>query len=315
MRLTPTLAWKILASALVLAWAGWALPRQFSGASWAGLKAALLAQPGLNLAAAGALTALSFAALAMYDQLASSRVAPGRVPARVAWLAGAAGNAVSNTLGFHALTGTVVRIHVYRRFGLSTREAARIIALSWLALGLGFLAMLALAELVQAVQQPAHAPSALAAGVGITAGLAGLVAWLGRADDRQLTCFGFNQPLPSARLALLQMLIGAVESAAAIGALYILLPPDLRPPYSVFSVACIAAVTAGIAAHVPGGLGVFEAGITAFLSGAGRVDLLAALMTYRFIYNVLPFGLSVLALALFNRGAATRHLSSMADSV
>lgn len=92
--------------------------------------------------------------------------------------------------------------------------------------------------------------------------------------------------------------IGAVESAAAIGALYVLLPVDLTPPFSVFAVGCIAAVAMGVVAHAPGGIGVFEASVTALLGGAGRADLLAALLLYRAIYNLIPFALSAVALAL-----------------
>ena len=102
-------------------------------------------------------------------------------------------------------------------------------------------------------------------------------------------------------MALQQLAIGAVESAAAIGALYLLLPTDLAPPFGLFAVGCIAAVALGVVSQVPGGMGVFEASVTALLSGADRADLLAALLLYRAIYNLLPFVLSVAWLAVFGR--------------
>ena len=77
-----------------------------------------------------------------------------------------------------------------------------------------------------------------------------------------------------------------------------LLPPDLAPPFDVFAVGCIVSVLLGVASHAPGGLGVFEAGMTAFLAGRGRPDLLAALLLFRLLYNLLPFALAVLALGL-----------------
>ena len=94
------------------------------------------------------------------------------------------------------------------------------------------------------------------------------------------------------------MLLGAVESATAVGALYVLLPADLTPPFDVFAVGCIASVVLGVVAHTPGGLGVFEASMTVILSGRGRPDLLAALLLYRLLYNLLPFTLAVLGLGL-----------------
>ena len=107
--------------------------------------------------------------------------------------------------------------------------------------------------------------------------------------------------------------IGAVESAAAIGALYVLLPVDLTPPFSVFAVGCIAAVAMGVVAHAPGGIGVFEASVTALLGGAGRADLLAALLLYRAIYNLIPFALSAVALALIGSQRG-KSLSSTAGT-
>ena len=59
-----------------------------------------------------------------------------------------------------------------------------------------------------------------------------------------------------------------------------------------------ASVALGVVSHVPGGVGVFEASVTALLSGAGRADLLAALLLYRAIYNLLPFCLSLAMLAM-----------------
>ncbi|MDB5870982.1 MAG: putative integral rane protein [Ramlibacter sp.] len=283
-------------AAALLTW--WGLRSQFGSTGFADVLAALRAQPIARVFAALALTAASFLALALYDLFGVSVVAPGRVAPGTALLAGAAGNAISNTLGFHALTGSAVRARIYLRSGLTGAEAARVVSLSWFALGLGFLTMIAAAEGVQYAAGVTPGSSA-AVGAAIAAGLLALLAWLA-GGRRELRIFKFRQPMPPARLAMLQMLVGAVESAAAIGALYVLLPADLAPAFSHFAVGCIAAVALGLIAHAPGGIGVFEASITALLSGAGRADLLASLLLYRAIYNILPFLLSVAALALFS---------------
>jgi uncharacterized membrane protein YbhN (UPF0104 family) len=174
--------------------------------------------------------------------------------------------------------------------------------------------MVSLAELAPHSPGPGRDGS-VTLGLVIAGGLAGLVLWLAR-SPRTLSVFGFSQPLPSARMALAQMAIGAVESAAAVGALYVLLPADLAPPFVVFAVGCIAAVALGLLAHAPGGVGVFEAGVTALLSGAGRADLLAALLLYRALYNLLPFVLAtgtLGALWVWRRGSGAR-LSSRRGS-
>jgi len=274
--------------------AGWVLYAQFGGLSLSGLRSAFEAQSAMRVVAALGLTALSFAALASYDIFGVGAVAPRRVPARVALLAGATANAISHTLGFHAVTGSLVRTQIYLRHGLNRTEVIRIVSLSWLALGLGLLAMLAASEFAHSFTTIGR-PASQSAAFGITAGLSAFVLWL-RGERREVRCLGFRQPLPTARAALLQMTIGTVESAAAIGALYVLVPSDLAPPFSAFAVGCIAAMAVGVVVHVPGGIGVFEAGMTALLSGAGRADLLAALLVYRVVYNLLPFAVSVAAL-------------------
>jgi uncharacterized membrane protein YbhN (UPF0104 family) len=282
----------VLLAPLLLA--AWALSGQFTGTSWSALVQAWQTQSAETIACAVGLTGLSFACLGLFDRAAARVVAPG-FNSGMACMVGMVANAVSNTLGFHAVTGTVVRARLYARCGVGATDAVRIASLSWLALGLGFLTMLAAAELVRGLAPP-HRSASLLIGLAICVALGLLVGWLG-GKQRQISLWRFRQSMPTARTALQQMVIGAVESAAAIGALYILLPVDLAPPFSMFAAGCIAAVALGVLSHVPGGVGVFEASVTFLLSGAGRADLLAALLLYRAIYNLLPFVLSMAALA------------------
>lgn len=296
---------------ITVGFTAWVLHRQFGGLSLQQLQLAVAAQPVSHLSGALALTALSFVALALYDVFGLHTVARRRVGLSVGLLAGATANAISNTVGFHAITGSLVRTRIYLLHGLTRTEVVRIVSLSWLALGLGFIAMLTLAELVEWLTSAGGARSLLIA-AALTAGLS-IVVFRLRGADRQLRLFGWTQPLPSARAALILMAIGTIESAAAIGALYVLLPPDLAPAFSTFAVGCIAAVALGIVAHVPGGIGVFEASVTALLAGAGRADLLGALLLYRAVYNILPFVLSVAILGLLGYLGAGR-VSSTAGS-
>ena len=268
----------------------------FRDLSRAELEAALLRQPAGRIVACLALTAASFACLALYDLVGVHVAAPGKVRARLALLSGAASAAIANTLGFHAVSGSAVRAHLYLPEGLSGAEVARVVSVSWLSLVAGNMTMLAGAELFQAAT---GADPAWHATLGVA--LEGLLLvwlwWLAR-GPREIVLGRFRLPMPPAPLALLLMLLGAVESGTALGALYVLLPGDLAPPFDVFAVGCIAAVILGVVSHAPGGLGVFEASMTAILAGRGRPDLLAALLLFRLLYNLLPFMLAALALGL-----------------
>jgi uncharacterized membrane protein YbhN (UPF0104 family) len=282
----------VLACALVVA----ALDFVFRDLSRAELEAAFLRQPAGRVLACLALTAASFACLALYDLVGVHVAAPGKVRARLALLSGAASAAIANTLGFHAVSGSAVRAHLYLPEGLGGAEVARVVSTSWLSLVAGNMTMLAGAELFQAATGADPAWHATL-GVALEGLLLVWLGWLAR-GPREIALGRFRLPLPPAPLALLLMLLGAVESGTALGALYVLLPGDLAPPFDVFAVGCIAAVILGVLSHAPGGLGVFEASMTAILAGRGRPDLLAALLLFRLLYNLLPFVLAVLALGL-----------------
>ena len=282
----------VLACLLVLA----ALDFVLRDLSWNELRAAALHQPPARVAVALALTAASFACLALYDLVGVHGAAPGRVRARLALLAGASSAAIANTVGVHAVSGSAVRAHLYLPAGLSGGEVARVVSMAWLSLVAGNMTMLAGAELLEAATGADPAWHALL-GVSLEGVLVAWLWWLSRAP-RVLALGRWRLPMPPASLALMLMALGAVESGTAVGALYVLLPADLAPSFDVFAVGCIAAVILGVISHAPGGLGVFEASMTALLAGRGRPDLLAALLLYRLVYNLLPFTLAVLALGL-----------------
>lgn len=281
-----------LACALVVL----ALAFVFRDLGRAELEAALLRQPIGRVVACLALTAASFACLALYDRVGVHVAAPGKVRAQLALLSGATSAAIANTLGFHAVSGSAVRAHLYLPAGLTGGEVARVVSMSWLSLVAGNMTMLAGAELFQAATGTDPAWHATL-GVALEGLLVAWLWWLSR-GPREIAIGRFRFPMPPASLALMLMLLGAVESGTALGALYVLLPGDLAPPFDVFAVGCIAAVILGVVSHAPGGLGVFEASMTAILAGRGRPDLLAALLLYRLLYNLLPFALSVLALGV-----------------
>ncbi len=296
---------------VVLAGAAWILFEQFRAISLRSVCSALARQPLSHIALSLLFTGVSFAALASYDVFAARVAAPGRVGLGRAILTGAAANAVGNMLGFHALTASAVRYRLYRQVGLGLDDVARVISLSGAAIGLGFVAMLAVALLIGPLVHAPFGPAdwrSLVGGIAIFAALALLVAWLSR-STRTIAVARFRITLPPARFAAIQMAIGAVEMAAAIGALYVLLPGDLAPPFATFCVGMTVALVLGVAGHTPGGLGVFEVTIVSVLGGSERADLLAALLLYRIVYYAVPFAISVVAWALFeiaNRRLALR---------
>jgi glycosyltransferase 2 family protein len=94
-------------------------------------------------------------------------------------------------------------------------------------------------------------------------------------------------------MALLQMLISCVNWSLMAGVIFVLL--QQRVPYADVLTVLLVGAIAGVVAHVPAGLGVFEFVFLALLShqvSEGR--LIAALLGYRAIYYIVPLMIAAL---------------------
>ncbi|WP_159016005.1 hypothetical protein [Cognatiluteimonas profundi] len=254
---------------------------------------------GWSLAA----TAVSFACLAGYEWFGSQQVALGRIPALTALRVGAITHAIANTLGFHALTAGVLRYQLYRPQTIGKADIARLMAVVAACLAAGVITAVVLAQ------------------GWLKAGVIGLVVALGfssllacvvpAAMKRVRRLSAWPRPGPLRMVGLL--IVGVLETAAALGALYVLLPATTDMPTLVqFVPIFVGATLLGIVSHAPGGVGVFEAAILAMLPGHVP-ELLVSLLSYRVIYNLLPFAIaSVVAIrSLRHRG---NGFSSTVDS-
>ena len=270
-----------------------------SHVKWSDVQADLFDAKPTALLAAIAATGLSFVGISMYDVLAVQSIAKGKVPMRIAAVAGACGYAVSNLLGFSYLTGTAVRYRIYASLGLDIGLVAGVIATSWVAFWLGLTVILGVLIAFHPAGMSGIADlsngAETAIGLGLLALLTAFFIWLA-GGARRVSAFGLSLDLPNFKLA--SMLTGAacIDLLGASLTLYVLMPADLVQSVPYFFVIYIAAVTLGLLSHAPGGLGVFEATIIAGLGASGRSDVLAALLLYRLIYTVLPFAIATLGL-------------------
>ena len=264
--------------------------------------AALAATSFETVAPALAFTFVSFVAMACYDVMAVRRVAPAKVPARLALLAGFVGYGFSNAIGFHVFVGGPVRYRIYQSAGADAADVGRIVGISVLTFWGGLLAIVGLALLFDPAGLPALALLTPAdgriLGLVIVAGLAAVIFWLSR-GNRQISIFGWDFLFPSAGSALAQIVIGAIDIGAAAATLYVLLPADITTGYAAFLVLFVAAVIASLVSHAPGGLGVLEVTILLGLGVGMRPDVVAALVVFRLVYYMLPLFLAALALLAF----------------
>lgn len=277
------------------------------------IRAALSQTPASAIASAIVLTAVSFSAMSLYDVLAVRRVAPGRVPPRLAALAGFVGYGFSTAIGFHVFVGGPIRYRIYHTAGLDAADIGRIVGISLLTFIGGLVTILGAALLVDPAGVPAlHALSPLAErilGVLLLLAMAGAIAWLALGHDR-LSLFGWSFPLPTARSALMQIAVGAADVGAAAGALYMLLPADVAPGYAAFLLIFVAAIAASAVSHAPGGLGVLEATVLLGLGAGARPDVIAALLIFRVVYYLLPLAVAAACLAAFETIRARASVKS-----
>jgi uncharacterized membrane protein YbhN (UPF0104 family) len=110
---------------------------------------------------------------------------------------------------------------------------------------------------------------------------------------RELGQNGWKVVLPSARLTLLQMLIGVVDLGFCALAMYLLIPAQPHIDFVSLAVVFILATLLGFASHAPGSLGVFDAAMLVALPEFGREQLLATLLVFRVLYFVIPFGIAI----------------------
>ncbi|MFJ7354530.1 bifunctional lysylphosphatidylglycerol flippase/synthetase MprF [Phyllobacterium sp. NPDC097923] len=269
--------------------------------SFKAVKHSIHAIPNSTLLLALFFTFVSFAAVALYDVVAVETIAPKRVPYYISAMAGGAGYAISNALGFSLLTGGALRYRVYAAEGINVADIGRIIGTSWLAIWFAFTIMIAVALVIDPTRIPwivSFGPAIdQMIGASILLAVAVLLYWLSR-RERTLRIGRVSVRLPSSQGAMLQIIAGLIDVAAAAATLYVLMPHGAVPSIAAFALIYVVAVALGIISHAPGGIGAFEATMIAGLGIGTNPDAIAALLAYRAIYTLIPFLVAIIGFVI-----------------
>ncbi len=193
--------------------------------------------------------------------------------------------------------GIAFRYRLYSRHGLDTGTVTRVVAISMLTNWLGYLLLTGIVFWWRPVSPPSgwklDAFGLQLLGAALSAAAVAYVLLCAFAGRRDWSVRGMELTLPSARLALLQLAMSALNWLLIAGVIFTLLEQRIAFP-EVLGVLLVAAI-AGVIAHVPAGLGVIEAVFMALLSDQlPRSELLAALLTYRAIYYLAPLAVATL---------------------
>lgn len=193
--------------------------------------------------------------------------------------------------------GIAMRYRLYSRLGVSTANIAKILGLSLATNWFGYMVLAGAVFASGLMQLPPgwQLSSGALRGVGVLllALSAGYLLACRFSRRREWAIRGVEINLPSLRMALLQLTLGALNWSLMAAVIFTLLPARLDYPV-VLGVLLISSI-AGVITHIPAGLGVLEAVFVALLQHeVPRGSLLAGLIAYRAIYFLLPLLIALL---------------------
>lgn len=271
----------------------WLLVAQTRAVKWDAVGAALLDYPRPVLLGAAALAVLSLILYSAFDLL--GRHSTGH-RLRTASVMRVTFICYVFNLNLGALVGGVaMRYRLYSRLGLDADTITRVMLLSMLTNWSGYLLLGGVIFAFYPVALPPDWPigrSGLQLLGLVLLALALLYLLLCTfSRKRNVTVKGQRLTLPSLRLAMLQMGMGAANWLLMSGAVYLLL--QQRVAFASAAGVLLAAAVAGVVTHVPAGLGVLEAVFLVMLSHQlPPHELLAALLAYRGLYYLAPLALA-----------------------
>ncbi len=202
--------------------------------------------------------------------------------------------------------GIAFRYRLYSRLGLKKATITKVLSISLLTNWMGYLMLAGLtfsSGLLRLPQSWEIGSTALRLiGVGLLLATLGYFLLCAFSKRRTWSLRGHEISLPSAKLGLLQVLLGAGNWALMALVVFILLPEGVDYP-TVLGVLLLASV-AGVITHIPAGLGVLETVcITLLAHQVPKGAVLAALIGYRVIYFLVPLLLATLVYLLLEARA------------
>src|SRR5262245_119817 len=283
----------------------WLVSDYVQAIDWGGVGRALSGYSPFTIAAAAGLVALSHLTYASYDLLGRAYAEHELATKRVLSV-GLISYAFNLNLG-SLVGGFGFRLRLYHHLGLRAAQIGRVIALSLVTNWTGWLLLAGTTFAARQVPLPdSLSLSALSLQALGFAMLALPLVYLGLCcGSRRRRWFwrGYTFRLPSGRMALAQVALSSFNWLLIGTIVWLLMPRELG--YGTVLATQLSAAMLAVPTHIPGGLGVIEAIFVAVFGGRTvPSDLIAALVAYRALYDLLP--LAVAAILYFAVEAAGR---------
>lgn len=262
---------------------------------WADVRQALQSYSLSVLAACVGITVLSYLLLSSFDLLGRYQTRHGLPVVQVLPRAFVC---YSFNLNFGAWVGGIaLRYRLYSKLGLSVPVITGILSISIMTNWLGYMLVAGTLFAFRLINLPDSWNISITTlqfiGFGLVAAAMVYFAACQFSRNRTWSWKGHRLTFPSLKVALLQAAMGAANWCLVATLIYLLLPDDVSYPtvLAIFMVSSIA----GVVTHIPAGLGVLEAVFIGILRGdIATGTLLAALLTYRAVYFLLPLPIAIL---------------------
>ncbi|HVN41736.1 MAG TPA: hypothetical protein VMT50_03055 [Steroidobacteraceae bacterium] len=277
-------------SVLIGSLAVWVLYRTFQRISLADVLTEARAVSAHRLLSAGLCAAAAYLTLALYEVVVT-RYVKGNIgrakPMITALITFPLGHAVGQAM----LSGGAMRYRMYSPAGFTAMEVGAAVLLGNLPYGLAFGFLLDVALVLSSARLAPlfRVSSDLLVTIGCI-GLAKDVGYLLLVAFRRapVRIGGWSISLPTPGLTALQYLVGVVDILLVSSVLYLLLPASAHLAYLPFLALYLASVLVGVVSHVPAGLGVLESMLLLLLPDIPPQQLLASVLMYRVVYEIIP---------------------------
>lgn len=288
-QLPALLGLALLVGAVYVVW------KEFRHLKIADIRAALAAIPPRALLISFGWTILSYWVLTFYDRLGTIYAGHKVSYARVSFASFCA-YSLSHNLGFAAVSGAAVRYRLYAHWGMTPFQIAKVVAFCSLTFTLGGLVLGGAILFFEPEAIPFFGPIVPrwvmyligAAMWAVVLAYVSLSRFIGT-----LSLFGHEVSLPDWRMALVQVTLASVDVAVTAAIFYALLPDAPGLTFLRFLGIYVASYTAGLAANLPGGIGVFDTamllGLESYLQPA---QILGAIVVFRLYYYIIPLFLA-----------------------
>lgn len=274
---------------------------QLDGLDFAYIKSSLQTVQPHQWALAALLSAVSFWAVGRYDRVVHRMIGTA-TRSRAAQLSGVTAIALSQTVGFGVISSALVRWRMLPE--VSLLQALRISMI----VAMSFLSAWAVVTAIALLLTPLELPGAH---------WIGWISWMALAGAALFVTLSIWRPHPLSRFTIpsLQAMtafvgLAALDTIAAGGALWAVLPENCDIALLPLLTAYLVALGAGLISGTPGGVGPFEVTLLALLPHLDQEPVLAAILAFRAIYYAIP---ALIAAVVTLRGPRTTTDQSIAN--